>query len=139
MFREIGAQITDIHAPQRGIFDDPVNLGGATLDLTQGWSDADGDCTTLKPGDSFPVISSGYTLSGDLTYYDDSGNLETLSPGDTSQLVPVAPPSGCSTGDPTTNASAFLNYLPETIMAKIGMRFAYIPRYFYHIGCHWIV
>ena len=69
-----------------------VNLGGAMLFLDQGWADPIGDCITLSPGDSFPVITASGTLSGDLTYVDDSGNLDTLAPGQTSQPIPVSLP-----------------------------------------------
>ncbi len=97
-----------------------INLGDATVYLEQGWADQSGDCTTLNPGDSFPVISAGGVLNGDLTYFDTSGNFDTLSAGETSQPVSVTLPSGCVTGTaPAASATAVLTYLPQAIRATI--------------------
>ena len=96
-----------------------IDLGGATLSLDQGWDDQIGDCTTLKPGDSFPIISAGGSLSGDLTYSDTSNNFDTLAPGQTSKPISVTLPAGCSAGAPASSATATLTYGAQSIYATI--------------------
>jgi hypothetical protein len=95
-----------------------IDFSNATLFLVQGTDDSSGDCATLTPGSSLPIITSSGTITGDLSYYDASDTLQTLAPGQTSTATtPVDTSEWCPN---TTEADATLTYGAHAITATIA-------------------